>query len=474
MLYNHIGDIIKKHFPHQPTKPQSLFVTKVSEYLGVSNSSQIFILKGFAGTGKTTTVAALVKGLKELKVQTVLLAPTGRAAKVLGSYAKKNAFTIHKEIYRQQSDSEGQGKFVLNFNKHSDTVFIVDEASMISNESTANTSFGTGRLLDDLIEFIFADNRRNKLILVGDTAQLPPIGLPLSHALDKEYLEQHYYMDVHESFLDEVVRQAQDSGILYNATAIRNLLDNENSDSLALYTAQFSNIAHINGGELVETIENAYSKYGTDNTIVITRSNKRANKFNEGIRRMILHKEEEVSRGDYLMIVKNNYFWHGKEKKNAFIANGEIAEVVKFKKQEDLYGFRFADIRIRLVDYDDLELDVKIVLDTLTIEAPSLSYEANRQLYFAVSEDYQHIKSKAKRWKAMQEDPYFNALQVKFSYAITCHKSQGGQWDCIFLDQGYLAEEMLDTSYYRWLYTAFTRASKQLYLVNFDPQYHAD
>lgn len=467
MLNKYITKTIKKVFPFRPTVLQEDFFEQVGEYLLERDSDKVFILKGYAGTGKTSAVAALVKTMKEHKMRVVLLAPTGRAAKVFSEYAAAPAWTVHKHIYRQQSENEGEGNFVLDFNKAKDTLFIVDEASMLSDEETYSP-FGSGRLLSDVFRFVFDTQNNNKLLLVGDTAQLPPVGLELSHALDAVYIKDVFHYRVQEVVLTEIIRQQANSGILKNATRLREGLQNNEMNTLLL--TENVDVKHITGGELIEELSEAYGKSGLEETIVITRSNKRANAYNEGIRRTILDKEDEISVGDYLMIVKNNYYWKDEERKLDFIANGEIAEIIKFKRTEELYGFRFASVTLRFVNYD-VSIDCKVILNTLTAEAPALSREENKQLYFNVLEDYLDIKNKKKRQKSLRENEYFNALQIKFAYAITCHKSQGGQWDVVFVDQGYLTDEMLGADYYRWLYTATTRAKQRLYFVNFQEKY---
>lgn len=468
MLNKHISTTIKKSFSFELTEHQEFFFDRIGCYITENAEDKIFLLKGYAGTGKTTSIGALVKALKTQKIRTVLLAPTGRAAKVFGEYAKTSAWTIHKYIYRQESESDGMGSFSLNYNKSRDTLFIVDEASMLADEENYTSPFGTGNLLGDLLQFVF-NNKNNKLLLVGDSAQLPPIGLNISHALNGEYIQKHYGFEVEEVVFKEVIRQSVDSDILLNATNLRVKLANKESANLRLQTGS-KDVRSIMGGELIEELTDAYASFGLEETLVITRSNKRANAYNEGIRRTILYKETEIASGDYLMIVKNNYFWKDEEEKLDFIANGEIAEVLTLRKIEVLYGFRFADVDLRLVNYD-MELNVKILLDTLTANTPALSYEQNKELYNAVAADYPNIKNRKRLLKKVRENTYFNALQVKFAYAITCHKSQGGQWDCVFVDQGYLTDEMVDADYYRWLYTAITRAKKRLYFVNFQDRY---
>lgn len=467
MLNKYITKTIKKVFPFIPTKFQECFFEEISDYILEQDSDKVFILKGYAGTGKTSVVAALVQSMRQHKMRVVLLAPTGRAAKVFSEYAKYPAWTVHKHIYRQQSEDEGIGNFVLDFNRAKDTLFIIDEASMLSDEETYSP-FGSGRVLYDVFKFIFDTQNNNKLLLVGDTAQLPPVGLELSHALDANYISECFHYKIKEVILTEVIRQKKNSGILHNATLLREQIEQETTNILCL--KENIDVRHIGGNELIEELSDAYAREGLEETIVITRSNKRANTYNEGIRRTILDKESEVAVGDYVMIVKNNYYWKDDEKKLDFIANGEIAEITQFKRTEELYGFRFAEVCLRFVNYE-VEIDTKILLNTLTAEAPALSREENKQLYINVLEDYLDIKSKKKRLKALRENEYFNALQVKFAYAITCHKSQGGQWDTVFIDQGYLTDEMLGADYFRWLYTAVTRAKKKLFFVNFQEKY---
>ncbi len=467
MLNKYVTATIKKFFPFKPTAAQELFFEQIGLYLSEYDSDKIFILKGYAGTGKTASVSALVKGMKTHKMQVILLAPTGRAAKIFSENANMPAWTIHKHIYRQQSETDGEGLFVLDFNKAKNTLFIIDEASMLSDEDSYSP-FGSGRLFSDVFKFVFDVQKNNKLLLVGDTAQLPPVGLALGHALDSKYIADTFHCKVEKVILTEVIRQKHDSGILRNATALRESIVQGNFQNLRLQES--IDVKHISGSELLEELNDAYVKQGFEETIVITRSNKRANAYNNGIRHSILGKDSEISVGDYVMIVKNNYFWRDKEGKLDFIANGEIAEIIAFNRIEELYGFRFADVSLRFVNYD-IEIETKLLLDTLMTEAPALSREDNKHLYFKILEDYPEIKSNKKKIKALRENPYFNALQVKFAYAITCHKSQGGQWDTVFVDQGYLTDEMLGAEYFRWLYTAITRAKKQLFLVNFQEKY---
>ncbi|MDP2888334.1 MAG: AAA family ATPase [Bacteroidota bacterium] len=471
MIKKHIQSEIINNLGKLPTSGQEELSLKLADFVAESELDAIFLLKGYAGTGKTTMLSSLVKTFTKFKFRSVLLAPTGRAAKVLSSYTGQNAYTIHKNIYRQQSSSDGSGRFVLNKNLFKDTFFIVDEASMISNSNAETSIFGSGRLLEDLIEYVYSGTNC-RLFLVGDTAQLPPVGLDVSPALSKKDLD-FYDRCVYEYELTEVVRQDMHSGILFNATFIRNLITEGSYTSgyFHLECKQFEDIRRISGADLIEEISTCYDRFGLIETIVVTRSNKRANKFNEGIRSTILYKEADISVGDLIMIVKNNYFWLEANEKIDFIANGDIAEIIAIYKHEELYGFRFANISLRLLDYPDIEFDCKIILDTLSIESAALNSEQNRKLFDAVAEDYQDIRSKKKRWEKIRENPYFNALQVKFAYAVTCHKAQGGQWNAVFVDQGYLTEEMLNKEFLRWLYTAFTRPTERLYLVNFNKQF---
>jgi exodeoxyribonuclease V len=465
-----ISDFLKKsflsEFKHISSQDQERLFDLLSLYITDRNPDSVFLLKGYAGTGKTSAISAVVKALEKNKINSILLAPTGRAAKVFSHYSEHQAYTVHKKIYRQKSSSDGFGNFVLDRNLHKDTLFIVDEASMISDSSQENSIFGTGRLLDDLIEYVYTGNNC-KLILIGDTAQLPPVGLNLSPALEKDALEK-YNLSVVEILLSEVVRQKKKSGILKNATELRQSLDtNQIISKVPHFKINSTDVMRISGEDLIETISSSYHKYGLDSVIVVNRSNKRANKYNQGIRNSILGRESEIAQGDYIMVVKNNYFWAEKTPEIDFIANGDIARIQKIKGYQELYGFRFADLTIRLLDYNNIELDVKVILDTLIIESASLGAEDNKRLYYAVLEDYADISNKKDKTKKIRIDPYFNALQIKFAYAITCHKAQGGQWQIVFLDQGYFTDDMINREYLRWLYTAFTRSVEKIYLVNF-------
>lgn len=461
---------IKTNFPFVPTKEQEISLDMISQFILSCDDRKVFLLCGYAGTGKTSLVSALVKTMEQLGRNTVLLAPTGRAAKVFSSYSGKVAHTIHKRIYRQKSLLD-DSMFSLMENRAVNTLFIVDEASMVSNAGVSN--FGSGELLSDLIEFVYS-GRGCSLLLLGDTAQLPPVGEELSPALSQAFLRS-MFLSVSSMEMTQVMRQLDGSGILQNATMLRRVITSGETVVLPrIKLAGFADICRVQGDELIEAIEGCYSEVGIEETIVLCRSNKRANIYNEGIRRRILYREEELNRGDVLMVVKNNYYWReelGKVDKSLlekidFIANGDMAEVVYTGTQEEMYGFRFADVTLSFNDYEDCELDVKIMLGTLTSESPSLTRTESEALFSAVWEDYPEIKSKRKRMEEVRRNPYYNALQVKYGYAVTCHKAQGGQWKRVFIDQGFVTPDMAGPDYYRWLYTAFTRATEKLYLVN--------
>lgn len=465
MLQDFIKNKLIENLGYTPTPDQTVVLSELAEF--IKSKQEIYIIKGYAGTGKTTLVSSIVKTLSEHNIPTFLLAPTGRAAKVLSNYTNKPAFTIHKKIYRQSS-SQGVQKFALNFNPSSQAFFIVDEASMLSNNSMEQSFFGSGNVLDDLVQFVFND-KKCKLILIGDTAQLPPIGLTVSPALEKEYMEQSYLKLCNEGFLSHVVRQSENSGILKNATVIRAMVEKTKLQFPKIDL--FPDVLSINGTELLEKLENSYDKTGIEDTIIITRSNKTANRYNQGIRNTILWKDSEVSAGDYIMIVKNNYFWVQQNPEIDFIANGDIAKVVSIKKYEDLYGFHFANVTLRFSDYNDIEIDAKVMLDTLHSESPSLTREQNQLFYTEVLKDYSEIKNKRTVYENLRKNEYFNALQIKFAYAVTCHKAQGGQWKHVYVDHGYMPEDTINVDFLRWLYTAFTRATEKIFLVNFKKEF---
>ncbi len=466
MINEYLEKFIKGAFPYKPTFEQDVAIGKLAEFIACPRTDVVFILRGYAGTGKTSLVGALVKALDQLQQKSILLAPTGRAAKVFSAYAGHSAFTIHKKIYRQQSFSNEMANFSVNDNLTTHTMYIVDEASMISNDGLSGNVFGTGRLLDDLVQFVYS-GMGCKLLLMGDTAQLPPVGEELSPALFSDALKG-YNLEVWEVTLTQVVRQMEDSGILWNATQLRELISRDEYTSLPrIKVSGFSDIKVLPGEELIETLSTCYDKDGMDETIVVCRSNKRANIYNKGIRAQILWREDELNVGDLLMVAKNNYYWTEKSTQIDFIANGEIAVLRRVRRVRELYGFRFAEVTLSFPDHEDFELDANLLLDALQSDAPALSKENNDRLFYAVLEDYAELSTKRERMKKMKADPYYNALQVKYAYAVTCHKAQGGQWKNVFLDQGYMSEEYLTPDYFRWLYTAFTRATGTLYLVNY-------
>ena len=465
---------ILQNFGFEPTADQMYAVDLFARFMTDRDERAVMILRGSAGTGKTSLAGAIVRTMLELRQKVSLLAPTGRAAKVFSLNANQPAATIHRSIYREKAFTGLDGKFNLNVNLFHDRLFMVDEASMISLSSN-NSTFGSGCLLDDLIQYVYND-RNCRMLLVGDKAQLPPIGEEESPALRADVLRA-YGLTVYECDLNEVLRQSQDSGILYNATVIRQMITHDEVTQLPKIRFKgFADISIVPGDELIERLASSYSEVGIDETMVITRSNKRANVFNQGIRNMVLGREEELTTGDMLMVVKNKYknapsslpSEHGKEKQPAltFIANGDRAVVRRVRNLREFYGFRFADVSLEFPDYDNAEEDMTVILDALMTEAPALTQEQNEQLFQRVLEDYEDIPLKADRMKKVREDEYYNALQVKFGYAITCHKAQGGQWAHIYLDQGYMTDEMLTPDYIHWLYTAFTRATEHLYLVN--------
>ncbi|WP_373801315.1 ATP-dependent DNA helicase [Bacteroides heparinolyticus] len=466
MINNYLERQIKENFPYQPTPEQEFALKSLSGFLLAPRNEAVFLLRGYAGTGKTSLVAALVRTLDKLQQKSVLLAPTGRAAKVFSAYAQHPAFTIHKKIYRQQSFSNEMNNFSVNDNLTTHTLYVVDEASMISNEGLSGSMFGTGRLLDDLVQFVYS-GQGCRLLLMGDTAQLPPVGEEQSPALFADVLKG-YGLEVLEADLTQVVRQERQSGILWNATRLRQLIAEESCYSLPkIRITGFADIKVLPGNELIDELSSCYDCDGPDETIVICRSNKRANIYNSGIRAQVLWREDELNTGDLLMVAKNNYFWTGKEKEMDFIANGETAVVRRMRRTREMYGFRFADVTLSFPDRDDFELEVNLLLDTLHTDAPALPKADNDRLFYAVLEDYSDVSSKRERMKKMKADPYYNALQVKYAYAVTCHKAQGGQWKNVFLDQGYMTDDLLTPDYFRWLYTAFTRATGTLYLVNY-------
>ena len=471
---------ILQQFGFPPTPEQAQALDVFVQFMTDSNPHAVMILRGSAGTGKTSLSGAIVRTLRAVRQKVMLLAPTGRAAKVFSLNSGMPAYTIHRRIYREKAFAGVDGQFNLNDNLYTDTLFMVDEASMIANLGLGGTTFGSGCLLDDLIHFVY-QGCNDRLLLIGDKAQLPPVGEEESPALSAAML-QGYGLSVYECDLNEVVRQSQQSGILFNATRIRQMITHDDITQLPkIRFSGFSDIREMPGAELIEALGDSYHHVGLDDTIVVTRSNKRANIFNQGIRNMVLDREEELESGDMLMIVKNNYYWMEEERKKikeseerkvqsnelpAFLANGDRAKVMKVSRRIELYGFHFATLLLKFPDYDNYELEATVLLDTLTSEAPALTHDQQEQLFHKIEEDYQDIPLKADRMKAIRQDPYFNALQVKFAYAVTCHKAQGGQWSHVYVDQGYMTDDMLTPDYIHWLYTAFTRATEMLYLVN--------
>ncbi len=463
--------LLKEKFPHTPTLKQDIVLQQLSDFIFSENKNELFLLKGFAGTGKTTIIGAVVTNLWKTLKKSVLLAPTGRAAKVITNYSGTTAHTIHKHIYFPKKEKGGGVKFVLSPNKHKNTIFIVDEASMISDTSSDSKIFDNGSLLDDLIMYVYSGHKC-KLILIGDTAQLPPVNTTLSPALNENTLSLNYNKEVKKMELDEVVRQQLDSGILLNATNLREQLQDDFVDDFKFQLGNFKDIVRlIDGYEIQDAINDSYSENGKEETAIVVRSNKRANLYNQQIRGRILFLENELATGDYLMVVKNNYFWLKPTSEAGFIANGDIVEVLEIFAIKELYGFKFAEVKVQMVDYPNMKpFETVLMLDTLDINSPSLSYEDGNKLYQEVMLDYEEETSKYKKFLKVKNNKYFNALQVKFSYAVTCHKSQGGQWDTVFVEQPYLPNGV-DKEYLRWLYTAVTRAKRKLYLIGFKDEF---
>ena len=466
MLPHQFYSILKNKFPFQPTLKQNIFFQMISEFLTDKNDEQIFVLKGYAGTGKTTVISTIVNSLNDINMKAVLLAPTGRAAKVIANYSNKPAFTIHKRIYFPKKGKGGGVSFTTQANKFKNTIFIVDEASMISDVAADSKLYENGSLLDDLIFYIY-NGQNCKMILLGDTAQLPPVQMEVSPALDTDSLALHYDKTVLSIELDEVMRQEEKSGILYNATQLRELLKETFLTDIQFKVKGFKDIVRLTDGyDIQDAIQSAYSNYSIEDTCFIVRSNKRANQYNQQIRTRILDKDSELSVGDYLMVVKNNYFWLKETDEAGFIANGDIVEVLEIFKFVELYGFKFAKVKIRMVDYPNQKpFETIVLLDTITSESPSLTYEESNALYQEVMKDYEG-EPQYRKFLKVKNNEYFNALQVKFSYAITCHKSQGGQWNTVFIEQPYLPDG-ITVDYVRWLYTAVTRAKDKLYLIGF-------
>ncbi len=460
-------ELLKKDFPFEPTLKQDIVLQKLCEFVLSGSKDSLFLLKGYAGTGKTTLIGTLVKNLWKAKFNATLLAPTGRAAKVISNYSGKQAQTIHRSIYYPKKDKSGGLAFQLKQNKSRNTIFIVDEASMIPDTPSDSKLFENGSLLDDLMMYVYSGHNC-KILFIGDTAQLPPVKLEVSPALNPDNLSMGFNKEVTQIELDEVVRQAEGSGILMNATHLRECINDGFHDTFQFQIEGYSDIVRFfDGHEIIDALNEAYSNSGHEESVIILRSNKRANIYNQQIRSRILFQEEELSPGDYLMVVKNNYFWLDTKSEAGFIANGDIIKILEIYAIKELYGFRFAEVNVSMVDYPNQKpFETVLLLDTLTSESPSLSYEESNQLYQEVMKDYETEKSKYKKFIKVKNNKFFNSLQVKFSYAVTCHKSQGGQWDNVFIEQPYLAEG-ITKEYLRWLYTAVTRAKKRLYLIGF-------
>lgn len=464
---------IQQAFPHEPTSQQTELFNLLHIFLEKDNGDECFILKGYAGTGKTTIVGALVKALKHYNYKSILLAPTGRAAKVITNYSGRKAYTIHKRIYRKKSALNVDESFSIADNLANNTLFIVDEASMVSDQLSGNNR---DTLLADLVKYVY--NKKNcKLLLVGDTAQLPPVGSDESPALDPQLLKSEFYLDVYSYEMTDVLRQQKDSGILFNVTRIRDMIRTGKETMPQIITKGYKDVYRMTGERLQEGLEYAYNKYGNENTLIICRSNKNANTYNQQIRARLLWREEELTGGDQIMVVKNNYFWLQEQDESStnFIANGDIAKIRKVRKVEEIYGFRFADVQLEFIDYtEDPVMDCKIILDTLYSESPALNPIDQKRFYLEVMKDYDHIANKRAKHQELKQNPYYNALQIKFAYAITCHKAQGGQWGAVFVDQGYLTDDMVNLDFLRWFYTACTRATNELFLVNFSDKFYKE
>lgn len=469
-FYQHL----KNTFPFDLTLKQDAFLRKIAQFVLSEHQDEIFVLKGYAGTGKTTLLSNLVNQLSLVRKKYVMLAPTGRAAKVISNYAKQPAFTIHKKIYYPKKNQQSGVAFTMQANKHKNTVFIVDESSMISDNVTDVTMYTHGSLLDDLMYYVYS-GENCKLIIVGDTAQLPPVGMDESPALNEDRLALQYDMKVDFIELTEVMRQEEDSGILYNATELREQLQQEFYDFFEFDVKPFKDIVRLQDGyETLDAIHDAYSHKGNEETIFIVRSNKRANQYNQQIRTRILDNDSEISAGDYIMVVKNNYFWLKESKVTDFIANGDILEIMQIYRYHELYGFRFASVKVRMIDYPDMApFDTIVLLDTLHSESASMTYEESNRLYQEVLLDYQDETTAYRRMQKAKNNEYFNALQIKFAYAVTCHKSQGGQWDTVFIEQPYLPDG-ISKDYMRWLYTALTRAKEKVYLIGFNDEFFSE
>ncbi|MBQ6955048.1 MAG: AAA family ATPase [Bacteroidales bacterium] len=470
-----VEQLIFSFFPHEPTSDQRKACASIVDFLFDDNPRSAFILRGYAGTGKTSLVSALIKAAPHLRIRTLLLAPTGRAAKVLSGYSGKQAFTIHKKIYRTLVDGSGTARTVRAQNKYSYTLFIVDEASMIGVQPDEGGSVAQRSLLEDLVDFV-SEGSHCRLMLIGDAAQLPPVGSTDSPALSANFMSSFADLNIHQAELTEVVRQQQMSGILSNATAVRDkiaAMEDYDEVELPLFdTDGYADIIRLQGSDLEETLNREYSDGGLDSAVFVCRSNKRANLYNQAVRSRVLYRDDEIGTGDYLMVVKNNYYWLDDDADMGFIANGDIVEVLAARHYQELYGFHFVDATLRFVDYADVPpVECKLLLEALHSESPSLTHDESQRLFTEVMADYADLPTKAERLNAVRNNPYFNAIQVKFAYALTCHKTQGGQWPVVFVDQGFLPDDMLSRDYLRWLYTALTRATERLYLLGFEERF---
>lgn len=468
MRENLIYNYLVRHLDNNPTADQDSALKQIASFLNLSEGDIVFQLTGYAGTGKTTLISSVVKTLELLRRKSVLLAPTGRSAKVLTSVTGRQAYTVHKKIYRQKNSKDPFGRFILDRNLSRDTIFIVDEASMVSNTPGDISLFGSGRLLEDLLEYVYT-GQNCRLMLVGDTAQLPPVGSAVSPALDPEVI-QGFGFGARTAELREVLRQSLSSGILVNATRVREQINSGDLSRPYLDCSGFNDIVRLSGNDLLDELASAYDKCGQDGTIIVVNSNKQANRYNQGIRNRIFMREEEIGPGDMVMVVKNNYSLADEDDPYRFIANGDIAEVLKVRKYEERYGFRFAAMELRFPDYN-MEVEALVMLDVLHLDSPALPAEKSTELFNALQEEYSNIRIKRKRYEAIREDKYFNALQIKFAYAVTCHKAQGGQWERVFIDQGMFNRAEITIDYLRWFYTALTRATGRVYLVNFSEDF---
>ena len=463
-----LSEIIKKTLQNQLNQNQELALDKIIAFIHSNNKNEIFLLKGYAGTGKTYIISNIVKNLWKIKKSVILLAPTGRAAKVISSYCNKEAFTIHKEIFFTKNNFSGNLEFKLKVNKHKNTLFVVDEASMISTSRNDGVGLFSQSLLDNIVKYVYS-GFKCKLLIIGDTAQLPPVNSKISYALDRDYLEKEYEKETTAIELTDVVRQEKESGILSYATSIRNKIENDFYDDINFNFDSFNDIVHVEDGEhLMNLIQDSYTKYGLEETALIVRSNKRANLYNQAVRDKILNNDNTINVGDLLMVIKNNYFWLNNKRDIGFIANGDIIKIEEIHNIKQLYGFKFAEVKISMVDYPKIDhLDTVLILDSLYINSSALDFKTMNKLYQEILKDYINKKTKYKRHLAVKNNSFFNALQVKFAYSFTCHKSQGGQWESIFLEYPYLPNGM-DEDFLRWLYTAVTRAKNKLHLIGFN------